>query len=92
VLNVVAFSLLMLRAPLVPRWVAGLGFLAGLAHLVAAGSFAHGGLFAPEIMANLIAPALYVLWVLATGMALVWRSAAATAFTPRRTPPLATRP
>ncbi len=88
-LNVGAFSFLMLRTRLFPRWVAWLGFLTGGAHLVAGASFAHDGLFTPLVMANLIAPALYIFWVVATGIVLLHTAAGAAT---RRTPRIGTTP
>ncbi len=92
VLNVGAFSLLMLRSPLFPRWVAWLGFLAAGVHLVAGASFAQDGLFSPSLMANLIAPALYTLWALATGIVLLRRGADPAAVATGRPEPLGIAP
>jgi hypothetical protein len=92
VVNVGAFSLLMLRSPLFPRWVAWLGFLTGAAHLLAGAAFAHDGLFAPSLMANLIAPALYTLWGLATGIVLLRRGTEPTDVVARTTQPVGTLP
>ncbi|HLZ69948.1 MAG TPA: DUF4386 family protein [Dehalococcoidia bacterium] len=72
--NVGAFSLLMLRSRLFPNWLAWLGLLTGAAHLVAGAAFAHDGLFAPEVAAGQIAPALYILWGLCIGMVLLRRA------------------
>jgi Domain of unknown function (DUF4386) len=73
-LSTVAFSLLMLRSSLVPNWVAWLGFLVAMLHVVAAVSFASGGWFSPSGIGVFVSPPLYYLWILAASAFLLGRA------------------
>jgi hypothetical protein len=72
-LSVTAYSLLLLRSDLVPRWVAWLGYLAAIVHIVGAVSFAPGGWLSPSGLSVFVAPPLYYLWILATSAFLLRR-------------------
>ena len=62
--SLVAFSLAVLRTRLLPGWVAWLGIVVGLVHIVAAGSLAQDGLFSPSGVPIYVAPVLYYVWML----------------------------
>ncbi|MGH2501627.1 MAG: hypothetical protein ACRDID_03825, partial [Ktedonobacterales bacterium] len=69
--SVGAFSLVILRSGVAPRWVGWLGILVAAAHLASAGAFAHDGFFSPSVVSVFVAPPLYYLWMLALSLALL---------------------
>ena len=71
--SVAAFSLVVLRTRLLPRWVVGFGLLVSVAHLVVSGAFARGGFLAPEGAIAVVVPTLYYLWVLVVSLTLLRR-------------------
>jgi hypothetical protein len=77
-LSASAYSLLILRGNLLARWVAWLGFLTALVHIVGAVSFASSGWFSPSGLSVFVAPPLYYLWILVASVLLLGRPASAT--------------
>jgi hypothetical protein len=70
-----SYALLILRGDLLPSWVAWLGFLAALVHIVGAVSFASSGWLSPSGLSVFVAPPLYYLWILAASALLLRRPA-----------------
>ena len=74
--SVAAFSLVLLRTRLLPRWVVGFGLLVSVAHLKERGTRAfleRGGFLAPEGAIAVVVPTLYYLWVLVVSLTLLRR-------------------
>lgn len=71
--SVSAFSALILRTGAIARWVGWFGFLVVVAHLAAAGAFAHDGFFSPSVVSVFVAPPLYFIWTLVVSVALLRR-------------------
>jgi hypothetical protein len=72
--SVAAFSTVILRSSVVARWIGWFGLLVVVAHLIAAGAFAHTGFFSPAVVSVFVAPPLYFVWVLLISLTLLRRS------------------
>lgn len=67
-----AYAALVLRYRLLPVWTGWLAVLAAAAHIVIAASFmSHGSLLSLEGAVNVLVPATFFTWILATSAALV---------------------
>ncbi len=71
IVNVLPFSMVMLRTGVVPRWIGWIGVAAALAHLVASVSLAAQGPMSPSGIVPALAPVVYLVWALCTSIVLL---------------------
>ena len=71
--SVIAISVVVLRERVFAPWVGWYGFAVAAIHLISVGSLAHEGFFTPGVVAGLVAPLMFEVWLVAVSVELLMR-------------------
>jgi hypothetical protein len=69
--SAIAISVAILQTGIFARWLGWYGFAVAAIHLVSVGSLAREGFFTPSVVAGIVAPLMFEVWVLAFSVLLL---------------------